>query len=120
MADDPNQDADGQARNQAALEAYDREQQFRARHAAFLKRNENSPGNAEQDPPQGRGGGWQPPFNRFGAPPAQPQMLDAAGDLGPPQPPQFATDTAAALTAATQAMAAIVESPGNRSNTRLF
>ena len=115
MADAQQQDADEIARNQAALAAYDREQRtLRARHAAFLDRRQNSSGNAEQVSPQGRGGGWQQPSHRFGAPPAAPQLDDAAGDFAPPQPPQFAKDTAAALTAASQAMQAIAASIGER------
>ena len=114
MADDSNQDADDNARNQAALAAYDRQRSLRERHAAFVLQRQNLAGNAEQVLPQGRGG-QQQPASRFGPPLPAPQLDDAAGDFGPPQPPQFATDTANAFAAATQAMQAIAESIGNRS-----
>ena len=117
MADDHQQDADENARNQAALAAYDRQRSsLRDRHAASQERQQNSPGIAGQVSPQGRGGGWQQPSHRFGAPPAAPQLDDAAGDIAPPQPPQFARDTAAALTAASQAMQAIAATLGSRSD----
>ena len=115
MADDHQQDADENARNQAALAAYDRQRpSLRDRHAAFQERQQNSPGIAGQVSPQGRGGGWRQPSCRFGAPPAAPQLDDAAGDFAPPQPPQFAMDTAAALTAASQAMQAIAATIGDQ------
>ena len=98
MDDDPNQGADETVRNQAALAAYDRQRSMRDRYAAFQQRQQNSPGIAGQVSPHGRGGGWRQPSYRFGAPPAAPQLDDAAGDFAPPQPPQFAMDTAAALT----------------------
>ena len=114
MADDRNQGAGENARNQVALAAYDRQRSLRERHAAFVQQRQNLAGNAEQVLPQGRGGRQQP-AHRFGAPPPAPNLDDAAGDVGPPQPPQFATDTANAFAAATQAMQAIAESIGNRS-----
>ena len=114
MADDRNQGAGENARNQAALAAYDRQRSLRERHAAFVQQRQNLAGNAEQVLPQGRGGGRQQPSHRFGAPPPAPQLDDAAGDLAP-RPPQLATDTANAFAAATQAMQAIAESIGNSS-----
>ena len=59
MADDQNQDADENARNQAALAAYDdaRQRKLRADYAAFMRQRKAS-GNAGQASPRGRGGGW--------------------------------------------------------------
>ena len=119
MADDPNQDADETARNQAALAAYDRQRgSLRDRLAAFQERQRNENGNADQVSQQGRGGGWQQMGRHFGPPLPQPRLEDAAGDLGPPPPPQSVTDTANAFAAATQAMTAIAENLGKRNNSR--
>ena len=53
---------------------------------------------------------------RFVGPPPAPPMLEAAAyDFASPPAPQFATDTAHAITAASRAMAAIVETLGIRS-----
>ena len=98
MADDPNQDADENARNRAALAAYDRQRSMRDRHAAFVERLQGLNGNAEQAAPQGRGDGRRQPSETFGPPSPQPQLEAAAGDNGlAPPPPQFATDAAKGL-----------------------
>ena len=114
MSEDMNQDADEIARNQAALAAYGRQQEsVRERYAAFQARQQNSRDN--DGSPQGRDAGWPQPSKQFGLPPPQPQLEEAAGGLSPPAPPQFAVDTAAAMTAATQAFAAIAQSLTSRS-----
>ena len=111
MADDQNQDADENARNQAALAAYDDQQRkLRTDYAAFMRQRKAS-GNAGQASPRGRGGGWQQSADRLGPPPPPPHF---GVDAPQPAPPQFATDTAAALTAASQAMQAIAASIGDR------
>ena len=117
MSDDDNkQDADDSVRNQAALEEYDRRQgSRRERFDAFQERQQVSRDSAGQGPPRGRGGGWQQSDRQYGPPPPMPPLGEATGASPQPAPPQFAVSTMAALTAATQAMAAIAESLGNRS-----
>ena len=55
------------------------------------------------------------PGRNFGPPPPPPMLEAAAHDFASPPAPQFATDTANAITAASRAMAAIVDSLGIRS-----
>ena len=114
MADDPNQDADDNARNQvAALAAYDdKQRKLRTDYAAFIRHQRKASGNAGQASPRGRGGGWQQAADRLGPPPPPPHF---GVDAPQPAAPQFATDTAAALTAASQEMQAIAASIGDRS-----
>ena len=117
MADDGNQDADQQARDLAANAAKERAKrladQLAIEHAEReydAARQQAAGGVAFQPRRQGR-----LPYQ--GPPLAQPRIGDAIGD--PPPPPRYAVDTAAALTAATQAMAAIADSLGRSgSNSR--
>ena len=119
MSDDGNQDLDQQVRNNAARAAQQRAEQLAAqlaiRHAEseYDEARQRAANNVPTQPRrQGR-------THRFGPPPARPRINDAAEDFVPPPPPRFATDTAAALTAATQAMAAIADSLGRSgSNSR--
>ena len=112
MADDPNQDADENARNEAALAAYDdKQRKLRTDYAAFMRQREAA-GNAGQASPRGRGGGWQQSADRLGPPPPPPHF---GVDAPQPAAPQFAVDTAAALAAASQAMQAIAATIGDRS-----
>ena len=115
MADDSNQDADQLARDLAANAARGRAKrladQLAIQHAERkydAARKRTTDGVTFQPRRQGR-----PPYQ--GPPLAQPRIYDAIGDIAPPPPPGFAVDTAAALTAATQAMAAIAESLARRS-----
>ena len=92
--------------NQAALEAYDRARNMRARHAQFVERQQNLSGMAEQvstqsgDREQVSPQGRDQPGN-----PLSPLRLGGASQQ--PAAPQLATDTATALAAVSQAVQAI-------------
>ena len=91
MADDQNQDADENARNQAALAAYDdKQRKLRTDYAAFMRQRKAS-GNAGQASPRGRGGGLQQAADRLGPPPPPPHF---GVDAPQPAAPQFATERA--------------------------
>ena len=111
--DDQNQGAGEQALAPEVLAARAAEQ--RQRDAAALAEHEYDLARQAADVNQdgfrlGRGPG------RYIGPPPPPPMLGAAAyDFAPPPAPQFATDTANAFTAATQALKAIAESLGSRS-----
>ena len=114
MADARNQDADENARNRAALDAYDRDRSMRARYASFAERQQNLPGNAEQVSTQGSGQEQVSPQGRDQpGNPLSPLRLGGASQQ--PAAPQFATDTAAALVAVSQAMQAVAATIGDRS-----
>ena len=116
MADDENQGAGRQALAPEVLAARAAEQRERDA-AAFAEREydlarlqaaaANQDGNGYR---LGRG------FGRgfYGPPPPQPRLEADVMDFAPPAP-QSVTDTANAFAAATQAMKAIAESPGDRS-----
>ena len=93
MADDHQQDADEDARNRDALEAYDRAQNMRDRHAQFVERQQNLSGMAEQVSTQGSGQEQVSPQGRDQpGNPLSPLRLGGASQQ--PAAPQFATDTA--------------------------
>ena len=115
MSDDEKQGADRKALTQDELAARAAEQRDRDAAAWAEREYDLARQNADQGPPQGKGGGWPRPSRQIGPPPPRPQLDEAANDFAQPAPPQFAMDTMAALAAVTQAMAAVAESLGNRS-----
>ena len=112
MSDDNQQGAGKQALDSDVLAARAAEQ--RERDAAALAEREYDLARqaAESDQAGSRLG--RDPGRIFGPPPPQPRLEAAANDFVSPPAPQFATDTANVLTAASQAMKAIVECLGSR------
>ena len=114
MSDDENQGADQKALTQSELAAQATEQ--RERDAAAWAERECDL--ARQYAADNQDEGAQPHglVRNFGPPLPPLQFGNAAQHPVAAPPPRFATtDTMAALAAASQAMAAIAESPGNRS-----
>ena len=113
MADDNEQGAGKQALAPDVLAARAAEQ--RERDAAALAEREYDLARQAADASQ-EGFRLGRTTGRFVGPPPAPPMLEAAAfDFTSPPAPQFATDAANAITAATRAMAAIVETLGTRS-----
>ena len=114
MADDgQNQGAGKQALAPEVLAARAAEQ--RERDAAALAERECDLARQAADANQEGSRLGRAPGRFFGPPPAPPMLEAAATDFASPPAPQFATDTAQAITAASRAMAAIVETLGIRS-----
>ena len=113
MSDDNQQGAGKQALDSDVLAARAAEQ--RERDAAALAEREYDLARQAADANQEGSRLGRDPGRIFGPPPPQPRLEAAANDFASPPAPQFATDTAQAITAATRAMAAIVETLGTRS-----
>ena len=113
MSDDNQQGAGEQALDSDVLAARAAEQ--RERDAAALAEREYDLARQAAESNQAGSRLGRDPGRIFGPPPPQPRLEAAANDFVSPPAPQFATDTAQAITAATRAMAAIVETLGTRS-----
>ena len=113
MSDDNQQGAGKQALDSDVLAARAAEQ--RERDAAALAEREYDLARQAAEANQAGSRLGRAPGRFFGPPPAPPMLEAAATDFASPPAPQFATDTAQAITAASRAMAAIVETLGIRS-----